>query len=217
MTTENLDDIFAQDEKDILQEVMNIAFGQASAELAEVIDIFVILSVPDIQVLEGKDLPEYLCRELNSNGTVNIVEQGFLGKFTGQALLIFPSGAEKDLLTLFNQDQEYIQNDSDVDMDTLEQETVIEVGNILIGACIGKIAELLADVVTYDPPRLMARDLCLEDCNQSPVAADSFVISIRTVFRFEQQNVEGYLFLITNQKSIDWLKKALLAFLESFG
>ncbi|PLX90054.1 MAG: chemotaxis protein CheC [Desulfuromonas sp.] len=215
MTAEILNNIFAQDEKDILQEVMNIAFGQASAELAEVIDIFVILSVPDIQVLQGSDLPGYLCRELQTSGTVNIIEQNFLGKFAGQALLIFPSGAEKDLLTLFNQDQEFINND--IDMDTLERETLIEVGNILIGACIGKIAELLADVVTYDPPRLMAKDLCLEDCNKSPVAPDSFVISIRTVFRFEEQNVEGYLFLITNQKSIDWLKKALFAFLESFG
>ncbi|WP_321531034.1 chemotaxis protein CheC [uncultured Desulfuromonas sp.] len=217
MTTENLNNIFAQDEKDILQEVMNIGFGQASAELAEVIDIFVILSVPDIQVLKGSDLPDYLCGELQSNSTVNIIEQSFLGKFAGQALLIFPSGAEKDLLTLFNSDQDYIQSENDVDMDTLEQETLIEVGNILIGACIGKIAELLDDVVTYDPPRLIAKDLCFDDCNQSPVAAESFVISIRTVFRFEQQNVEGYLFLITNQKSIDWLKKALLAFLESFG
>nr|WP_320115516.1 chemotaxis protein CheC [uncultured Desulfuromonas sp.] len=217
MSSENLEDIFAQDEKDILQEVMNIAFGQASAELAEVIDIFVILSVPDIQVLKGNELPDYLCGELQSNGTVNIIEQSFLGKFAGQALLIFPTGAEKDLLTLFNQDQDDIQDNNDVDMDTLEQETLIEVGNILIGACIGKIAELLDDVVTYDPPRLMAKDLCLDDCTQSPVAAESFVISIRTVFRFEQQNVEGYLFLITNQQSIDWLKKALLAFLESFG
>ena len=167
MSSENLEDIFAQDEKDILQEVMNIAFGQASAELAEVIDIFVILSVPDIQVLKGDELPDYLCGELQSNGTVNIIEQSFLGKFAGQALLIFPTGAEKDLLTLFNQDQDDIQDNNDVDMDTLEQETLIEVGNILIGACIGKIAELLDDVVTYDPPRLMAKDLCLDDCTQS--------------------------------------------------
>lgn len=206
--------LFAEEEKDILQEVMNIAFGQASAELAEVIDIFVILSVPEIQVLKGHQLPSYLCDELQASGCVNIVEQSFLGKFSGQALLIFPTGAEKELLTLFNQEQDFSTHE--IDIDTLEKETLIEVGNILIGACIGKIAELLTDIVTYDPPRLIAKDYCLEDCQQSPVPAESFAISIRTVFRFEQQNVEGYLFLITNQSSIDWLKKALNAFLESF-
>jgi len=205
--------LFAAEEKDILQEVMNIAFGQASAELAEVIDIFVVLSVPDIQILKGSDLPDYLCKELKPATTVNIIEQSFLGKFSGQALLIFPEGAEKELLHLFTQDQEF--NCQDIDVDTLETETLLEVGNILIGACIGKIAELLNDVVAYDPPHITAKNLTLEGCD-SPVPSESFAISIRTRFRFEQQNVEGYLFLIANQNSVDWLKKALMAFLESF-
>jgi chemotaxis protein CheC len=207
--------LFADEEKDILQEVMNIAFGQASAELAEVIDIFVVLSVPDIKVLKGSDLPDYLCKELKPATTVNIIEQSFLGKFSGQALLVFPAGAEKELLHLFTQDQESNSQDIDIDIDTLETETLLEVGNILIGACIGKIAELLNDVVAYDPPHITAKNLNLENC-ESPVPAENFAISIRTMFRFEQQNVEGYLFLIANQSSIDWLKKALIAFLESF-
>lgn len=211
--SDTLKQLFADDEKDILQEVMNIAFGQASAELAEVIDIFVVLSVPDIHILKGSDLPDYLCNELKPATVINIIEQSFLGKFSGQALLIFPAGAEKELLNLFTQDQE--SNSQDIDIDTLETETLLEVGNILIGACIGKIAELLDDVVAYDPPHITAKNLVLEGCD-SPVPAESFAISIRTMFRFEQQNVEGYLFLIANQSSIDWLKRALTAFLESF-
>lgn len=208
-----LQQLFAAEEKDILQEVMNIAFGQASAELAEVIDIFVVLSVPDIKVLKGSDLPDYLCHELKPATTVNIIEQTFLGKFSGQALLVFPAGAEKDLVQLFTQDQ--LADCQNIDIDTLETETLLEVGNILIGACIGKIAELLADVVAYDPPHITGKNLSLDGCD-SPIPAESFAISIRTMFRFEQQNVEGYLFLIANQSSIDWLKKALMAFLESF-
>lgn len=205
--------LFAEDEKDILQEVMNIAFGQASAELAEVIDIFVVLSVPDIKIIKGSELPDYLCKELKPAETVNIIEQSFLGKFSGQALLVFPAGAEKDLVQLFTKDQE--SQIQDIDIDTLETETLLEVGNILIGACIGKIAELLKDFVAYDPPHITAKNISLEGCD-SPIPAESFAISIRTMFRFEQQNVEGYLFLIANQNSIDWLKKALMAFLESF-
>ncbi|MBN2646010.1 MAG: chemotaxis protein CheC [Desulfuromonadaceae bacterium] len=210
-----VEEIFATEEKDILQEVMNIAFGQASADLAEVIDIFVVLSVPNIQVIQGRDLPKYLLEEIHSSGLVNIIEQGFLGKFSGQALLIFPCGAEKVLLNLFNQGAEAVGG-CDIDVDTLELETLMEVGNILIGACIGKIAELLQDIVTYDPPRLIAQDFSLEHPKCCPIDENSFAISIRTVFRFEQEDVEGYLFLITNQRSIEWLKKALYAFLESF-
>lgn len=206
--------VFSSDEKDILQEVMNIAFGQATAELAEVIDIFVILSVPHIKVIKGCELPNYFLTELYGSHVVNHIEQNFIGKFSGQALLIFPFGVEKELAKLFNQ-----ENDADtygVDIDTLERETLIEVGNILIGACIGKITELLNDFVTYDPPRLIVQDLSKCTESQFPIDKDSFAISIRTVFRFEQQDVEGYLFLITRQRSVQWLKKALQTFLESF-
>ncbi|MCA1797550.1 MAG: chemotaxis protein CheC [Geobacteraceae bacterium] len=208
------EEVFSSEEKDILQEVMNIAFGQATAELAEVIDIFVILSVPNIKVVKGRDLPGYFINEMDGSSVVNLIEQNFLGKFSGQAMLIFPSGAEKELIKLFN--QENAEGTYDVDIDTLEQETLIEVGNILIGACIGKITELLSDFVTYDPPRLVVQDLAESSPSHFPVDEDSFAISIRTVFRFEQQNVEGYLFLITKQRSIKWLKKALQSFLESF-
>lgn len=205
--------IFSSDEKDILQEVMNIAFGQATAELAEVIDIFVILSVPYIKVIEGSDLPGYFLPELDGSYVINLIEQNFIGKFSGQALLIFPSGAEKELIKLFNQENE--AESYGVDIDTLERETLLEVGNILIGACIGKITELLNDCVTYDPPRLVLQDLSQASPSQFSIEKDSYAISIRTVFRFEQQNVEGYLFLITRQRSIQWLKKALQSFLES--
>ena len=34
--------IITDDERDILQEVINIAFGKASADLAELIDIYVV-------------------------------------------------------------------------------------------------------------------------------------------------------------------------------
>jgi chemotaxis protein CheC len=205
--------IFHEEEKDILQEIMNIAFGQASAELAEVIDIFVILSVPEIQILTGAQLPTYLCNELKPAVTVHIIEQSFFGKFSGQALLVFPTGAEKELLSLFDQNNEL--KNLGVDLDTMEMETLLEIGNILIGACIGKIAELLADLVTYEPPHLTSKNLILEGC-ESPVPSDSCAISIRTTFSFEQQQVNGYLFLITKQESIDWLKSALMAFIEAY-
>ena len=37
-------------EKDALQEIMNISFGQAAADLSDVIDLYVTLTVPFIDV-----------------------------------------------------------------------------------------------------------------------------------------------------------------------
>lgn len=54
------DDTLQCDEVEILQEIMNIAFGQAAADLAEVIDIYVELSVPYIKILHATELPMLL-------------------------------------------------------------------------------------------------------------------------------------------------------------
>ena len=55
----------SDEERDILQEVMNIAFGKASADLAEVIDIYVVLSIPDIKLLKTAEVPGYIESEID--------------------------------------------------------------------------------------------------------------------------------------------------------
>jgi len=39
-------------EKDALQEIMNIGFGRAAADLADILGLHVILSIPHIAVME---------------------------------------------------------------------------------------------------------------------------------------------------------------------
>ncbi len=56
--TDTDEKIITSEEIDILQEIMNIAFGTAAAELAEVINIFVELSVPFIRLIPADELPD---------------------------------------------------------------------------------------------------------------------------------------------------------------
>lgn len=201
-------------EKDILQELMNIGFGQAAADLAQVIDLSIELSVPDIQLFKACDLREHIATEVDSDQEFSLVEQYFLGKFKGIALLVFPAKAGKQLVSLFGlQDQRSSPSDH---LELLEKEAMIEIGNILIGACVGKITELLNDVVIYSPPRAMIQDLRNSALPKNLFAPSSMAISMKTVFHFEQQEISGQLFLIANQESIVWLKSALHAFMEQY-
>ena len=93
------------EEHDILQEIMNIAFGKASAELAEFIDIYVTLSVPQINVIRGNNLHEHLKEDINRFGSIHLVEQSFWGKFKGKALLVFSSDAGKGLISILDSDE----------------------------------------------------------------------------------------------------------------
>ncbi|MCE5212070.1 MAG: chemotaxis protein CheC [Deltaproteobacteria bacterium] len=200
-------------ETDLLQEIMNIAFGRAASDLAEFIDIFVILSVPQIRLLQAIDLPKYINMELKDYNTVSVVEQNFWGKFKGSAYLVFPAGSGRRMISLFDGGARFFDSEPTHEM---EKETFLEVGNILIGACIGKIAELLGDVSTYSPPRVV-----VEKSNRGLVAdnlfdPDSLAIVLKTVFEFNEKNVSGYLFIVTKQESFGWLKNALYKYLEQF-
>jgi len=109
---------------------MNIAFGRATSDLAEYIDIFVILSVPNIKLLQAFDLPEYINTEIKDYDNVSVVEQNFWGKFKGNAFLVFPSGTGKKLISLFHEEMKIPDLNP---IQELEKETFLEIGNILIG------------------------------------------------------------------------------------
>jgi chemotaxis protein CheC len=206
-------DMITTAETDLLQEIMNIAFGRAASDLAEYIDIFVILSVPQIELMPASELPTYINKELVSYDKVSVVEQNFWGKFRGSAYLFFPSGTGKRMISLFDGGSKFFESEPTHEM---EQETFMEVGNILIGACIGKIAELLGDVSTYSPPRVV-----VEKSNRGFVAdnlfdPDNLAIVLKTVFEFNEKNVSGYLFIVTKQESFGWLKNALHKYIEQY-
>jgi len=209
----NCMDAITGDEKELLQEIMNIAFGKAAADLAEVINIYVILSVPHVEMFKAQNLPQYLASQVSEFDAISILEQNFWGDFKGSAFMIFHADAGKELISIFGEETEAIGHQS---MDGLEKETLMEVGNILIGACVGKLAELLGDVVTYSPPRVIAGSSPDEAFPANTFDADSSAIVLRTVFCFNERNVEGFLFLVTSHDSILWLKKALAAFMEQY-
>jgi chemotaxis protein CheC len=205
--------VISEEEKEILQEIMNIAFGKAAADLAEVINIFVVLSVPYIKVLKAAELPDYLKGQVSEYNKISIVEQNFWGDFKGSAFLVFQASAGKELLAIFGDGNDT----SSFEMaDALEKETLMEIGNILIGACVGKLAELLKDSVTYSPPRVVTENTPNDAIPPSLFDADSSAIVLKTLFSFEERNVNGFLFLVTSHDSIQWMKKALVEFMEQY-
>jgi chemotaxis protein CheC len=205
--------LIGAEEKDILQEIMNIAFGNAAAELAQVINIFVVLSVPYIRVLMARELPEYIKSEVTGCDSVSIVEQDFWGDFKGNALLVFQSGAGRELAFMLNGDDGIFEPGV---TDRFESEILMEVGNILIGACVGKLAELLGDVIQYSPPKVLIENHANDALPQNLFDAFCSAIILKTMFRFNDKDIGGFLFLVTSHESIGWLKGALAKFMEQY-
>ncbi|WP_420264977.1 chemotaxis protein CheC [Candidatus Magnetominusculus dajiuhuensis] len=210
----NDDSTFSELEIDTLQEIMNIAFGQASADLAEVINVFIVLSVPALKLKKAVSLSEFIRVEIGDLKDFKIVEQSYWGKSKGVALLAFPHEAELELIAMFREDSD-MGIDSDIS-DELDNEMLIEIGNILIGACVSKMAELLKDVVTFVPPRVITGEQLSEAFVENRFEREARVILLKTLFQIEGRELSGHLFLVNSLDSIHTLKDALRAFWKQY-
>lgn len=206
--------LFSEEQKDILQEIMNIAFGNATADLADVIDVYVELSVPDIELLGAGELPGYIVKNLQTYSQTVIINQRFLGDFKGSGFFVFPNGAGHDLAAILEDSNP--QCCEAIPAVSLEKEIIMEIGNILIGACVGKISELLNTSVIYSPPQAIYEKSA--EFNRFVKSFDpaNTVIAMKTVFRFQMKDIKGFILVITDHESIEWLKDALDKFMESY-
>ncbi len=212
---DKFESIISNEELDILQEVMNIAFGKASADLAEVIDIYVVLSIPDIKLMKTAEVPGYIEAEIDDIENISIIKQSYTGKFHGTALLLFPGGAGKKLFSLFDNNGADVPEGEGLDV-MGERESLLEVGNLLIRTSVSKVAELLDDVVSYRPSRIIVESKAGDIVDWDLAEPEGPAILMRTVFSFDKRDISGLLFLIPSYKSFDWLKKALHAFLQQY-
>jgi len=207
--------LFSEEQKDILQEIMNIAFGNATADLADVIDVYVELSVPDIELLVAGELPLYITKNLQSYSQVVVINQRFIGDFRGYGFFVFPNGAGHDLTDII-EDSDIKCCEVTIPAASLEKEIIMEIGNILIGACVGKISELLKTSVIYSPPQAIYEKSAEFDRLLKSFDPEHTVIAMKTLFRFQQKDIRGFILIITDHESIEWLKVALDKFMESY-
>jgi len=206
---------FSELELDALRELMNVGFGLAAVSLSEVIDLRVTLTVPKISVLEAKTIPDFLEGEIDRAPAYSMIEQFFFGRFSGTSFLLVPKEEGKKLAALFGDESSY--RDSELDFGSFEREVVVEIGNIVIGACVGKLAEMLKDRVTFQPPRYLGSDVDAVKLRQHLAENEGVALVFKTKFSFSNADAYGLLFLIAANDSIEWTKKAVDEYIEGLA
>lgn len=94
------------DVRDIYQELTNVAMGQAGDLLARLLNVFVKLPIPNVNILEVNELDMALRSIDNSTSTSGIC-QGFIGGgVSGEALLLLNDSSFKEIASLMNYDGE---------------------------------------------------------------------------------------------------------------
>ena len=201
--------MLSEDQRDALQEIANIGMGLAGARLATLLGEFIQLSIPSITPVRVEDLPAVLGKFVGDQEFVTIVRQAFTCDVRGEALVLLGDDAIPELWELMGYDPA---------LDTLdaasEQEVLIDLSNLITGACLSCMFEQLGRSLTFSPPTLMGRRVSLTQLLRPEAMAWDLSLLVEVKFSIENHTFCAHLVMFTGEDSLKTLKMALDELLE---
>lgn len=197
-----------EDEKDCLQELMNVAYGSATAAITEILDAFAKLSIPKIQIINANELNTYLSNELDLDREHLVSLQQINGTISGENMFVIDKESAKNIAYKFGLEENEIDDDEIYDI-------VLEITNILSSSTIGKLAEDMDAKVSFCAPSIKNLD-SINQLNNLFISKYEKVIIISTQLNFEDLNINAELFIFTTDNSILYIKEKLNKILDEF-
>lgn len=201
--------LLTADEHDVVVELMNIGIGRAANALSQMVQDEVLLSVPNVQFLKPNEANENF-RHFLPHMLAGVM-QDFSGFMNGRAALLFPEERSLELVrAILGEDM------SADEISELEQETLGELGNILLNNCLATLANLLHQQIQTDLPRVFNVDTAQLLTRLSPhdnTDHTSFIMLVQIEFSLRKNDLQGYLAFLIDVDSADIFINALRNYL----
>ncbi|MGZ9897299.1 response regulator [Shewanella gaetbuli] len=185
------------DLRDACQEIANVAMGRAADLLAKLLDVFVVLPIPNVNVLEVSELTMAL-KATEESSTVSALCQGFIGAgVAGEALLLFHDASFEDMAKLMG-----INSAAE---NFTEMEVLMDTGNVLIGAFLSGISEQLDMKFSQSHPVVLGRHCTVNDLIHDSSEKWQRTLAMEINYRIEDYNIQCDLLLLFTEDSIPTL------------
>lgn len=183
---------------DALSEVFNIGVGRAAASMSQLIHDEVLLSVPQVSILTVNEAAQ----QLSTAGVPMYgVRQPFRGTFNGDALLIFPGDKSLEIVRIVAG-----QEMSGEELNSIEKDAMSEVGNVMLGACIAALSDLLGSEFDLSPPTLDVGD---SRTILGTRIQNHLVVFLHIRFELLSNHIEGFVVFVLNTTSLESLRAAV--------
>ena len=200
-------------EKDTFKEVFNIGIGRAASALSEMVGEEVELSVPSLKLFGREEAAGFI--QSRATDRVAAVQQSFHGPFAGSALLIYPE--EKSLELVRSILGEEVPLDS---LTELEQESLMEVGNVILNACLGSLANMIDTEIHCELPEYLrghTGTLLATGSDSMDGSGHDQVILLLIDFTVHENNIMGYVVLLFDLSAMSQLKSELGKIIAGLG
>ena len=196
--------VLTEDQRDALQEVANLAMGQAATRLARLLDSFIELSVPRVKVVVVSEAAQALREMTGIEDAVSAVRQGFRSDIKGEALVICRSDGIEQLCSLVS--DPYANSSYEA---VSQRELMFDVANVLTGACVSSILDQLGRTPVFSAPGLLGNAMTLDEVFQPDVLQWQVALLVEVNFALEDQSFRAHLVMLMAEESIRQMNGAL--------
>ncbi|WP_414830003.1 response regulator [Alteromonas sp. H39] len=196
------------DIRDCYQEITNIAMGQAGDHLARIMNVFVRLPIPNVNLIEVSEL-HMMLSDIESHERVTAVCQGFLGGgIRGEALCILSDSSFEDVAKILD-----IQDDVD---DQIQLELLMDAASILIGTCLTGLANQMDVNFSQGHPIVLGQHRAITEIISMNSIKWKRTLAIELSYGLEGYNVQCDLILLFTEESMKIMNDKLAHLLEDF-
>ncbi|QBE64894.1 chemotaxis protein CheC [Pseudoduganella lutea] len=203
-------------EHDALVEIFNIGVGQAAAAMSGIVGEEVTMSVPSISFLSRSEAAQLIEDAHRHNaGTASTsgericgVSQHYEGAFSTEALLMFPEDKSLEIVRLMVGEAIPL-----AELSGMEQEAMSEIGNIILNACVGTLANIFEHELHGSLPvyHVGSSDEILD---ATGTRADTVVMMLHIDFILEKHQIHGYVAFILDVTALTDLKDQIDQYLH---
>ncbi|TYK64325.1 response regulator [Colwellia echini] len=189
------------DMRDCYQEIANVAMGRAGDLLARLLNVFVELPIPNVNFIEVSELRMAL-KDIENHESTSGVCQGFISAgISGEALLILNDSSFKDVASLMN--YQYAE-----DMGT-ELELLMDLANVLIGACLKGMSEQLDIQFSQGHPEVLGQHRQISELIANNANKWKKTLAIEISYSIENYPIKCDLLLLFTEQSMQTLNNKL--------
>lgn len=185
--------------RDTFQEVVNVAMGQAGALLAKVLDVYVQLPVPNVNILEAGELQMALT-DAQGDARLTAVSQGYIaGGISGEALLIFHDAELADVARLMRWSEDQSST----------MEMLLDLACVVIGACLSGVSSQLNVPFSQGHPQILGQRTSIGHLVPLSQPRWQKTLAVELSYRIEDHDIHFDLLLLFTEESIPLIQQRL--------
>ena len=191
---------------EFLQEMANIAMGQASNLLAQLLKVFIQQPIPRVALIARSEL-NMAISAIEGNTDYSAVCQGFVGAgVSGEALLLFTDTNSEQMAKLLHYENETSS--------APEIEVLLDISNILFSAFIKGLGEQLDIHFGLGQPHILSRHQPIEGLLAHHKQQTEQLLCIEIPYELAQQNINCNLLVLLTESSVTRLEQRLSYLLQ---